>query len=58
MALPHFSAVVAFAFSVSIVFALTTKETPRERLQYGVWVFLGFLAVGVVVGWIMFPFPS
>ncbi len=50
-------ALVIFALIVSIVFALITKNEPREQLRYGAFVFLSFLAVAFVVGWIMYPLP-
>jgi len=55
--LSHFTALTVFALIVSVVFALISKETLREQLTYGVVVFLSFLGVAVVVGWLMFPFP-
>ena len=57
MELSHFSALTMFAFCVSIVFSLTSKESPRERLQYGVTVFFTFLGVAFALGWVMYPFP-
>ena len=57
MELSHFTALTIFAFCVSIVFSLTSKESPKERLQYGATVFLTFLGVAFVLGWVMFPFP-
>jgi hypothetical protein len=57
MTLSHFEALVVFALIVSTVFALITKNGPREQLRYGVFVFLSFLAVALAVGWIMFPLP-
>jgi len=54
---PHFLALTLFAFCVSIVFSLTSKDTARERIRYGVVVFLTFLGVALALGWIMFPFP-
>jgi hypothetical protein len=55
--LSHFTSLVIFAVIVSTVFAIITKNEPREQLRYGVFVFLSFLAVAIVVGWIMFPLP-
>jgi hypothetical protein len=55
--LSHFSALFIFATIVSTVFALITKNEPREQLRYGMFVFLSFLAVAFAVGWIMFPLP-
>ena len=57
MILSHFTSLVIFAVIVSTVFAIITKNEPREQLRYGVFVFLSFLAVAIVVGWIMFPLP-
>jgi hypothetical protein len=57
MILSHFEALLVFSLIVSTVFALITKNTPREQFRYGVFVFISFLAVAVVVGWIMFPLP-
>ena len=57
MTMSHFTALFLFAFLVSIVFALINKTRFRDQLQYGVLVFLSFLAVAFVVGWFMFPFP-
>jgi len=57
MIFSHFTALVVFALIVSIVFALITKNEPREQFRYGVFVFLSFLAVAFVVGWLMYPLP-
>jgi len=55
--LSHFTALIVFALIVSTVFALITKNEPREQFRYGVFVFVSFLAVAFVVGWIMYPLP-
>ena len=57
MILSHFTALIVFALIVSTVFALITKNEPREQFRYGVFVFVSFLAVAFVVGWIMYPLP-
>src|SRR5206468_12121638 len=57
MILSHFTALLLFALFVSTVFALITKNEPREQFRYGVFVFLSFLAVAFAVGWIMYPLP-
>ena len=57
MILSHFTALFIFALIVSTVFALITKNEPRQQFRYGVFVFLSFLAVAFVVGWIMYPLP-
>jgi hypothetical protein len=55
--LSHFQALLVFSLLVSTVFALITKNTPREQFRYGIFVFLSFLAVAIAIGWIMFPLP-
>jgi galactitol-specific phosphotransferase system IIC component len=55
--LSHFTALTIFALLVSTVFALVTKNEPREQFRYGVFVFISFLAVAIVVGWLMYPLP-
>ena len=57
MNLSHFEALTIFALLVAVVFAVINKNTPREQLRYGVFVFFSFLAAAIVVGWIMYPFP-
>ena len=57
MTLSHFSSLFLFALIVSVVFSLINKSQPQEQLRYGVFVFLSFLGVAVVVSWLMFPFP-
>jgi putative Mn2+ efflux pump MntP len=57
MAIPHFPAMLIFSFLVSVVFGLLSKDSPRERLIYGAKVFGAFVAVAVVLGWIMYPVP-
>ena len=57
MRFSHFQALLVFALIVSTVFALITKNTPQEQLRYGAFVFVSFLAVAIVVGWLMYPLP-
>ncbi len=57
MKFSHFEALLIFAVIVSTVFALITRNTPREQLRYGLFVFVSFLAVALAVGWVMYPLP-
>jgi len=57
MIVSHLTALIIFALLVSTVFALITKNEPREQFRYGVFVFFSFLAVAFAVGWIMYPVP-
>jgi hypothetical protein len=56
MVIPHFVAMLLFAFFVSVVFAVLTKETPRECLVYGAKTFGAFTGIALVIGWVMFAF--
>ncbi len=57
MILSHFQALAIFALLVSTVFALITKDEPREQFRYGIFVFISFLTVAFAVGWLMYPLP-
>jgi putative Mn2+ efflux pump MntP len=57
MIVDHFPAMVLFAFLVSVVFGLLSRNTPRERLLYGAKVFAMFVGVALALGWIMYFVP-
>ncbi len=57
MALTHFPALVLFAFLVSVVFGLLSKDTPRDRVIYGAKVFGAFVGVALALGWLMYFLP-
>jgi cytochrome bd-type quinol oxidase subunit 2 len=54
--LNHFEDTLIFAVAVSVVFALLSKPTARERAVYFLWALLGFMAVAIGIGWLMYPF--
>lgn len=54
--LNHLQAMILFALVVSGAFACLTKRTTSERLRYALGAFLAFLAIGILVGWLMYPF--
>ncbi len=51
--LTHFEAAIVFSLCTSIVFAVISRNTGRERLKYGAWTFLAFLGTIVAGGWLM-----
>jgi hypothetical protein len=57
MTISHLSAMLLFAFLVSVVFGVLSKDTPRERLIYGAKVFAAFVGIAFLLGWIMYPVP-
>jgi len=56
MVISHFTALVLFSFFVSVVFAVLSRQTLREQLIYGAKVFIAFVGIAVLLGWIMLPF--
>ena len=52
----HWWAMCLFSLLVSVALAGLTKRTPSERAKYVASCFLKFLAVGIAIGWLMYPF--
>ena len=53
----HFSSMVVFAFFVSVVFSLLSKETIQERWKYFFRLFAAFVGISIIAAWVMYPFP-
>jgi uncharacterized membrane protein len=53
--LNHFVAMMFFALLVSVAFACAGRRTVSTRIQYALWCFLLFLAIGVGIAWLMYP---
>jgi hypothetical protein len=53
----HLAMMGLFAFFVSLVFSVVAKDTAREQAKLGGLMFAGFMLVGIVSSWLMFPFP-
>ena len=53
----HLLMMAIFAFFVSLVFSVLAKDTVREQARLGGLMFAGFMLVGIVVSWLMYPFP-
>ena len=53
----HFLFLILFAFFVSFVFALISKDDAKEQVRFGGMLFAGFIASAVILGWLMYPFP-
>jgi hypothetical protein len=52
--LTHFEAALVFALFSSVVLAIVTKRTDRDRLIYGLYCFVGFLVFLFGLGWLMY----
>jgi hypothetical protein len=46
-----------FAVLASVVFGAVAKDTTRDRWLYGLKVFAEFMAIGLVLGWILYFIP-
>jgi hypothetical protein len=53
----HFSSMVVFAFFVSVVFSLLSKETIEARWKYFFRLFAAFVGISIIAAWVMYPFP-
>ena len=54
----HLVALLVFSFLTSAVFATLLRDDTRERVRFGALAFAAFVLSSIVVGWIMYPFPS
>ena len=54
MNLSHFEAAVLFALFTSVVMGVVTKQSDRDRLHYGIYIFVCFVVALFGLGWLMF----
>jgi ABC-type transport system involved in cytochrome c biogenesis permease component len=54
----HFLYMFLYALVVSIVFSLLMKTEKKQRIKFGLILFLCFIGFALVLSWIMYPFPS
>jgi predicted permease len=52
--LSHFEAALLFALLTSVVLGVVTKNSDKERLQYGLYCFACFLAALFGLSWLMY----
>jgi hypothetical protein len=53
----HLGLMIVFALFVSTVFATLMRDEPKQQLTFGARLFAGFIAAGVVIGWLLYPLP-
>ncbi len=53
----HLITLVVFSALVSAVFAVLLRDTPRDRLRFGLLAFGAFVVLTLVIGWLTNPFP-
>jgi hypothetical protein len=54
--LSHLEAMVLFALVISLAFGFLSRRRPMDRVKYIVWSLFLFLAIGIGIGWAMYPF--
>ncbi len=54
----HLVSLLVFSALVSTVFATLLRDDLQPRLRLGALLFGAFVLSSVVVGWLMYPFPS
>jgi len=54
----HLLNLVLFSALVSVVFAMLLRDDTKSRLRFGLMAFGGFVGSALVVGWLMYPFPT
>jgi hypothetical protein len=53
----HVGIMVIFAAFVAVVFAVLSRDEPRDQMVLGVRMFAGFVAAGLFIGWLLYPLP-
>ncbi|HEX3552216.1 MAG TPA: hypothetical protein VIA62_03185 [Thermoanaerobaculia bacterium] len=56
--LSHFLLMVVYALIVSLFFTLLWRRERREQVKLFLQIFLGMVGGGLLVAWLMYPFPS
>ena len=54
MNLSHFEAAMLFSLFTAVVLGVVTKQNDRDRLHYGVYVFVCFIVALFGLGWLMY----
>ena len=50
----HFAAFVLFALFASVVFGITQRDTPPRMVRYGVYCFVLFVGLAILLSWLMY----
>lgn len=56
--LSHFLLMVLYALIVSLFFTLLWRRGRKEQIKLFLQIFLGMVLGGLLVAWMMYPFPS
>lgn len=53
----HFLVMTVFAVLAAVVFGTVAKDTTRDRVTYALKVFVEFMAIGLLLSWILYFLP-
>ena len=53
----HMVLMFVYAVATALFFSLLWKHTRKERIQFFVLVFSALFIGGIVLAWVMYPFP-
>lgn len=53
----HFLVMTAFAALAAVVFGTVAKDTNKERVVYGLKVFVEFILIGLALAWFLYFLP-
>ena len=48
---------LVFSILTSLVLAFIVKQEMRSRVRYFLFLFISFVILSIVGGWLMYPFP-
>ena len=54
----HLVILLVFSILVSGVFATLLRDDTKSRVRFALLAFGAFVVSAIVVGWLMYPFPS
>lgn len=54
----HFLLMVLYALVVSLFFTLLWRRERKEQIRLFLQLFLGMVGGGLLVAWLMYPFPQ
>ena len=54
----HLNLMVLYAALLGLFFAVLWRRDRREQLKLFLQIFLGLVVGAIVLGWLMYPFPS
>lgn len=54
----HFLLMIVYALLLSVFFAALWRRNRRDQIVLFVQLFLGMVGGGLLVAWLMLPFPS